>query len=125
MLIFALKCDRCAFQVSPTGGGYMYVLDADGNRVICPHPLEFTTVERVTGMSWDSAPEKGLVHYAIQALCLRCAEVFDAEYEAGKPLNAQCPKCGVADARSVLDSAGTRCPQCHEGSLRRDDIGVA
>ena len=125
MLIFALKCDRCAFQVSPTGGRYMYVFDAGGNRVVCPHPLEINTVERVTGMSCDAASEKGLVHYAIQALCLRCAEVFDAEYKRDEQLDARCPRCGAADARSVLDSAGTRCPQCREGTLQRDDIGVA
>jgi DNA-directed RNA polymerase subunit RPC12/RpoP len=82
-------------------------------------------VERVTGMSWDAASEKGLVRYAIQALCLRCAEVFDAEYKQDEQLEARCPKCGVANARSVLDSAGARCPQCHEGILRRVDIGVA
>lgn len=125
MLIFALKCDRCDFQVRPTGGGYMYVLDAGGNQVICPHPLEFDTVERVTGMSRDAASKKGLVHYAIQLLCLGCAEVFDAEYKQGEQLHARCLRCGATNARSVLDSAGTRCPRCREGALQRDEIGVA
>jgi hypothetical protein len=125
MLIFALECDRCDFQVSPTGGGYMYVFDTGGDRVICPHPQEFATVERITGMSWAAASEKGLVHYAIQALCLQCAELFDAEYKRNQPLDARCPRYGAADARSVRDSAGTRCPRCREGTLRRDDVSVA
>jgi hypothetical protein len=125
MLIFALRCDGCEFQVGPTGGGHTYVIDGGGERVICSHPLELVTVERVTGMSWAAASEKGLVHHAIEALCLQCAELFDAEYERSQQLDARCPRCGARDARPVRDSAGARCPRCREGTLRRDDVSLA
>ena len=125
MMIFALQCDRCDFRVGPTGGGYTYVVDANGNRVDCLHLLEERTIERVTGMSWEAASAKGLVHYMIEVLCSRCAQVFDAESKLGQSTRSPCPRCGSIDTRRVLDGAHTRCPRCARGTLRRQDVGVS
>ena len=43
------KCDKCGFQLPSGWGGYMYVTDQTGKRIVCPHPCEFATVSQVLG----------------------------------------------------------------------------
>lgn len=41
------KCDMCEFFLPRGWGGYMYVIDKHGERIVCPHPLEYHVVERI------------------------------------------------------------------------------
>jgi DNA-directed RNA polymerase subunit RPC12/RpoP len=34
------KCDKCGFSLTSGWGGYMYVMDQTGKRIVCPHPVE-------------------------------------------------------------------------------------
>ena len=46
-LVSEHKCNVCDFSL-PTGwGGYTYVTDENGTRVVCPHPMESHTVDSV------------------------------------------------------------------------------
>ncbi len=45
--IYERECNKCDFTLPRGWGGCMYVVDGGGNRVVCRHPLERSTVELV------------------------------------------------------------------------------
>lgn len=100
----------------------MYVLDAAGKRVPCPHPLEMNTIKRVTGLDWQGASTKGLLGHISHCLCFACTEQFDLDVERDVK---RCPKCASLEVRTVNASLGARCPRCHQGILIQEAIGVS
>ena len=121
-VIGSIKCDRCDLRLPTGAGGYAYVLDPSGNRVTCPHPLEMDTVERVTGLDWDSARKKGLIGHMSYCLCFACTHQFELDVERDVK---QCPKCSSLEVRTASASLGAQCPDCHTGSLVEEAIGIA
>jgi phage FluMu protein Com len=121
-LISTIKCDKCDLHSPTDAGGYMYALSSTGERVVCPHPAEQATVERVTGFSWYTARTKGLLGHVSHCLCFECAHQFDIDVERDVK---RCPKCGSLVVRTVNASMGAQCPKCHAGTLTVDAVGVS
>src|SRR5215469_12969545 len=107
-LISTIKCDQCNLRLPTGAGGYMYVLDSAGNRIVCPHPLEASTIERVTGLDWHGARTKGLLGHVSFYLCFACTHQFELDVERDAKL---CPKCRSLDVRTVNASLGAQCPR--------------
>lgn len=47
--IFEHKCDTCDFTLPSGWGGCIYVVKADGSRMMCPHPGERRLINAVIG----------------------------------------------------------------------------
>lgn len=45
------KCNKCGFSLPMGWGGYIYVQDDNGKRIVCPHPGEGQTVAEVLGLN--------------------------------------------------------------------------
>ena len=45
------KCSNCDFSMPSGWGGYQYVIDEHGKRIVCPHPGEFETIMHVLGFT--------------------------------------------------------------------------
>src|SRR5438105_12923 len=58
-LINIIHCNFCNLAFPPGWGGYTYVVDASGKRIVCPHPVESSRVKDVTGLDWWEARGKG------------------------------------------------------------------
>jgi DNA-directed RNA polymerase subunit RPC12/RpoP len=100
----------------------MYVLDSAGTRVPCRHPMEFRTIEKVTGLSQEEAEKRGLTGFMLDHLCLDCGERFELDWQRdGK----QCPHCRSSEIRTMRDAIGATCPKCHEGTLEETIVGVS
>lgn len=116
MLIERLGCDRCEFQF-PTGwGGYLYATDANGARVVCPHPGEFEAAEGITGMSYEDAESAGRVGAARHAVCLQCLHQFDIDLEKDV---RRCPACASYEIQTAAEAEGQPCPACKAGTIKR------
>ena len=70
------KCNKCDFEMPSGWGGYIYVIDFFGARVICEHPGEGRKVLQVTGFSITEAEQKGLVGKISYCICLNCLAQF-------------------------------------------------
>ena len=33
------KCNKCGLSLPSGWGGYIYVIDGSGKRIVCPHPV--------------------------------------------------------------------------------------
>ncbi len=71
-LIATIKCDTCDLHLPAGAGGYMYVLDAKGERIPCPHPGELRTIERITGFDWHGRKNErpSRPHELLSLLCV-------------------------------------------------------
>jgi hypothetical protein len=121
-LIATIKCDTCDLHLPTGAGGYMYVLDAKGKRIPCPHPVEMHTIERITGFDWHGARTKGLLGHVSYCLCFACTYQFELDVERDVK---QCPKCGSLEVRTANGALAARCPQCHQGLLTEEALGVS
>ena len=100
----------------------MYVLDAAGERIACPHPIERDTVEHVTGLDWKAARQKGLLGYVSDCICFGCTHQLEIDVERDIK---QCPQCESLQVRTAKASVGAKCPRCHEGLIVEEPIGVS
>lgn len=117
------KCDKCNFSFPEGWGGYQYVMDAKGKRVICRHPGEGLTIERVLGKELGPVPfdlakknpkkfnlvmKKHLelyrerVGFNSHCICLECLNQFEADF--GENV------CSVDDKKVVIPCK--HCPTC-------------
>ena len=121
-------CDKCDFCL-PTGwGGHMYVTDKDGERIICPHPGEGRTVERVLTAENPGITQKGIAEiYKLRtghnsdAVCRHCLYQFELDVKRDQRV---CPQCGSADIGTVKEMLGKPCPRCKAGKIRAIPTGM-
>ncbi len=99
----------------------MYALADDGQRVRCPHPYEYSTVEKVTGMDGDEARASGRVGYSSYCMCFSCGHQFELDLDRD---SKQCPKCAALEVRSAKGALACECPHCHAGVFYEHDTGV-
>src|SRR5262245_47038726 len=114
--IYHFRCTRCDFAFPKGWGGYTYALDAQGRRVVCPHPDEMQMVFQVTGVGWSEAQAAGRLGHASHCVCFDCAEQFDLDLDRDVK---QCPKCGSLQVRSAYGSIGCPCPKCKAGRVEQ------
>ena len=111
-LIERFACNECDLQL-PTGwGGHTYAVDDLGRRVVCPHPAEFDTVHRVTGMGYSEADAAGRTGFASDCICRQCLIQTELDLKRDR---RTCPSCGSGDVRSVHELIGKPCPRCEVG----------
>lgn len=148
------KCNECGFSLPSGWGGYTYVLDENGARILCPHPAESETVSRVLGESvgYEAAAER--VGFNSHCVCRSCLEQcdldlddwsalrgalwlrlgFGEEIEADQSLyedwptrvpdERRCPSCGSTDVRTVSEMVRERCPKCGIGTTGEIWTGI-
>jgi hypothetical protein len=133
-------CSKCGFQLSCGWGGYRYVTDEQGRRIICPHPDERRTIGAVLGT--DCSPEvvKERTGFNSYCLCLDCMARFEADFrdEVANPWRfyygaqdpgtrrdeRKCPRCGSANVKTVFELIGEPCPSCKEGIIEERETGL-
>jgi DNA-directed RNA polymerase subunit RPC12/RpoP len=115
------ECDRCDFRLPGGWGGYMYVTDEAGARIVCPHPAEHVTVTKVLG---EGAPGKLIrerTGFSSHCVCLDCLHQFDLDLERDE---RGCPQCGSAVVKSLREMIGKPCPKCKRGTVREIRTGI-
>ena len=131
--IFEYKCSLCEFTM-PTGwGGYMYVIDNNGRRIVCPHPGEASVVAEILkidedtlfGFPWllrsDDAPVQLLEErtgFNSYCVCLDCVSQFELDIDRDE---RKCPKCGSEKVRTEPEMVGEPCPKCKKGTVELID----
>ena len=121
-LLSTIKCNRCDLTLPSGAGGYMYVLNAVGERVVCSHPGEWDTIEQVTGLDWYAARQKGLLGHVSYCLCFECTHQLEIDVDRDVK---QCPQCKSLHVRTANACLGGQCPRCHEGLMVEEPIGVS
>ena len=53
--LYFSKCNKCDFETSVSAGGYLCVIDENGNKIPCGHPLEYHEIAKVLKISEDDA----------------------------------------------------------------------
>ncbi len=133
------KCNKCDLKL-PTGWGYsFYVEDDKGNRIVCPHPAEASTVEKVLGKKPSPELVQERTGFNSYCVCLDCLHQFKADlgifsryhteylainWEQNKEVyrweardKRECPKCKSKNVKRVLEMVGQACPKCKEGVI--------
>jgi len=138
------KCSKCGFTL-PMGWGYgFYVEDEQGKRIICPHPVERQSVEKVLGRNPSPELLNKRTGFNSDCLCLDCLHQFEAdlgafrgywspyefyltEYQPG-PKQAkdrrECPKCHSRNFKTELEMVGQNCPRCKDGVIEEIITGM-
>jgi hypothetical protein len=137
------KCNTCDLKFPVGWGGYIYVENDKGERVICMHPGEDHDIQNVLGVCyksiglrvyneidvslkrtlkwWWSKKRKDtcrLLHaktgYMQDCLCLDCLQRLEIDLIKDQRV---CNKCHSTNVKSLLELLGGTCPQCKEGII--------
>lgn len=143
--IYRIVCDTCGKEYSLGWGSVMYVADDNGERIICPHPVERFAIADVLKLSeierewmWFGFPWwikvfrrqrvreiKGLVKERLGILsncvCRNCCKTFSLDLVRDE---LKCSECGSHDVLSVSELKGEKCPACKEGTVIWIDTGA-
>ncbi len=117
----------------------MYVMDEQGNKVVCRHPGESPVIAKTLGIPLDDVSAWMLMKYdkiseetkqkiednigmRLQYICLNClAENYlDKNNEEMK-----CAECGSTELKYVAELVHNTCPKCHKGTIEIVDRGVS
>src|SRR5437763_5617790 len=99
-IISRYSCNRCDFEM-PTGwGSYMYAIDSEGKRVVCPHPGELCAAEQITGLDYSQARLAGRIGYARDCVCLSCLHQFELDLDRDARV---CPRCAAAQVSTMRE----------------------
>jgi len=122
MIIYRVTCTHCGLAPDFfVREGMLYIVDANGKRVPCRHPLEQKTIREVLGndISTDDAVARiGREH---PWLCASCLSVTDLD-----PKNDElcCSQCGSKIGRLFSDLHGWECPACGKGTVVVSETGL-
>ena len=112
-------CDECDFELPVGWGGYCYVTDANGERIVCPHPSEAHTITRVTGMSFGEAMDAGRVGFSSDCVCLTCLRQFPLDLKRDQRV---CTGCSSGDVRATSELVDQPCPKCKRGTIKAGSL---
>ncbi len=120
-ILYEFRCNLCGFSL-PTGfGGDLYVSDPAGQRIPCPHPGEFSTIEKILGPN----PSRELVQertgFLSDAVCQSCLAQFGIDLERDR---RRCSQCGSDNVATIEEAVGKRCPKCRKGTIEQIDTGI-
>jgi len=97
------KCKKCGFSLQSGWGGYVYVENEKGERIPCPHPVEWSTIKEVLKISTyykrdlldllnehikilrEGSPKeiealtKSKIGFNFDCVCLNCLNKFKAD----------------------------------------------
>lgn len=121
MVIYEVKCDNCDFHVNTGTGRLVYVTDDRGERIICPHPNEFSIIEEVLGARARSErTHKDRVGFLQVWVCLDCLSKSRLDLDKEEH---RCGQCGSLRGKSDKELIDNTCPKCTKGTIRLLDTG--
>lgn len=130
-------CDQCGLALPSGWGGYLYVINDAGERIVCPHPGEGFTIAKVLGS--DASPETVRARIGFNSYCLCCdclhqfeADIVDESRNVWRDYYGtvvgrdprRCPACGSSLVRTVWELVGRPCPKCETGTIVEVETGV-
>lgn len=131
------KCDKCGFSLPSGWGGFMYVTDPRGRKILCPHPGEAETVEMVLGpISLSDRAISERTGFNSNCICLNCLKQFDLDlgedywWFTAKAIarvrkdKRVCPKCKSQKVYSIREMIGKPCPKCKKGHIEEIFTGM-
>lgn len=135
--IYKFKCNQCEFSLPRGWGGYTYVKDDNGKKIICPHPGEHYMIAQVLKINTKDAsawlleefgkisPEtKKLIDertgFDSHCLCLNCLEQFDTDLKREKRV---CPNCRSENVKTEWELKYQPCPKCKKGEIEAEWTG--
>ena len=131
------KCDKCRFALPEGWGGYIYVIDDLGERIVCPHPAEDATIRQVLGDDESDEVIKERTGFNSHCVCLKCLRQFDLDLGDDERANPwpqmcgaqfrrderKCPHCESSRVRTAFEMIDQRCPKCKRGKIEMIDTG--
>jgi hypothetical protein len=132
------KCNKCDFSLPRGWGGYMYVLSENGERLVCPHPAEYSKIKQVLGHIPSEEEIKQKTGFNSYCVCLDCLHQFELDlgknetanpwrenYSAQTPRDKrQCPECHSTDVKTEYELIGEPCPKCRKGKIKKISTGI-
>nr|MDO8114645.1 hypothetical protein [Candidatus Sigynarchaeota archaeon] len=126
-MIMNYKCSNCDFELPSGWGGYTYVVDAKGKRIVCPHPVELSIIEKVLGPDVSREERQRKTGFNSHCICMKCLKQFDADFnimESGEPKDPRrCPKCKSVNVLTENELVGKTCPKCKKGTIQELSTG--
>lgn len=115
--IFRVSCTSCSFMVESVASS-TYVALADGQEVICPHPLERHYAEDATGLEWYALVREGRLKYRYAFVCLDCCELVhrgpaDLSDSARSPSHL----IAITHQPSLEEASAYTCSSCSSSRL--------
>lgn len=132
------KCNKCGYSFPRGWGGYMYVIDGSGKRIICPHPAEMHTVSKVLGENASRELIMDKTGFNSDCVCLNCLHQFEldiGDYEIAESWRyfygairrrdeRRCLYCNSVEVRTVFELIDEPCPKCKEGKIEEIITGI-
>lgn len=141
------QCNQCKSSLPSGWGGYLFVENDEGERVVCKHPGERFTINEVLGTNLIVRILKGRTRkkrlgYASNCLCLDCFHVFYADLAdedsnrsmrgfykrtsnmVGGKDKRECSKCQSGNVKTTCELVGEPCPKCHVGIIEEIETGI-
>lgn len=119
-VIYNYRCTNCNLSFPQGWGGYMYVKNSYGEKIVCMHPVEMDIVYEVLGK--DASDE--LIHTMTgqnsDCICLSCLSQFEMDVDKEK---RDCPICHSNQVSAVLELVQGQCPACKVGIIVQEDTG--
>ena len=143
--IFSFKCDSCGFSLHSGWGGYTYVENECGDRIICVHPLEFSKITEVLGEGASVDLILNRTGFNSYCVCIDCLYQFEADFGEKDWWNSEvdvknngkngsgittgkdqrrCPKCSSEQVKTVREMVNRTCPKCNKGTIRENCTGI-
>jgi hypothetical protein len=113
--VYEFSCSTCDFTTMGSDP-HLYVVDANGERIICIHPGEEGTIAEVLGE--DASPEliRQRVGWFTTYMCFECAMQLHIDNKQDPVI---CGKCGSTQVVEMEKWEGQLCPKCKAGRIGR------
>ena len=140
-------CNNCHFSLPQGWGGYLYVIDDNGKRIVCPHPDEGRTIRKILGKKATKQMILDQTGYNSDCVCLNCLHQFELDigddegaednnersvryyyckysmfhsYGTNKRRDQRiCPKCKSENVKTVIEMVDKTCPKCKTGIIEK------
>ena len=98
------------------------MMDNFGRRIVCPHPSEYSTVEKVLGEKASRETIEQRTGFNSFCLCLDCMENLKIDLKRDERI---CPHCSSNRVLTVDELVDNICPKCGEGTIEKIEFGVS
>lgn len=113
MDILETSCNTCGFRLDWGIGGTMYVINDTGERIITPHPLEYSMRDAILGEDASEELINEKTGFLQSWLCLDCLSISSLDLKRD---TLKCQECNSIHGEATIDMVGQRCPRCNDPS---------